>query len=46
MNSGTPTSVITGTIGTGSEDLDIDNASITSGQTINITSMTVTVPAS
>jgi hypothetical protein len=45
MNSGTPTSVITGTIGTGSEDLDIDNASITSGQTINITSMTVTVPA-
>jgi hypothetical protein len=38
--------VISGTIGTGSEDLDIDNASITSGQTINITSMTVTVPAS
>jgi hypothetical protein len=46
MNSGTPTSVITGDIGTGSEDLDIDNASITSGQTINITSMTVTVPLS
>jgi hypothetical protein len=46
MNSGTPTTVISGTIGTGSEDLDIDNASITSGQTVNITSMTVTVPAS
>lgn len=46
MNSGTPTTVLSGTIGTGSEDLDIDNTSVTSGQTVNITSLTVTVPAS
>jgi hypothetical protein len=46
LRDGAGTVVISGTIGTGSEDLDIDNASITSGQTINITSMTVTVPAS
>jgi hypothetical protein len=46
MNSGTPTTVISGTIGTGAEDLDIDNTSVTIGQTVNITSLTVTVPAS
>lgn len=43
---GTPTVIVSGTIGTGSEDLDIDNTSVTSGQTVNITSLTVTVPAS
>jgi hypothetical protein len=46
LRNGSDVPVITGDIGTGSEDLDIDNASITSGQTINITSMTVTVPLS
>jgi hypothetical protein len=40
------TAIISGTIGTGSEDLDIDNTSVTSGQTVNITSLSVTVPAS
>lgn len=38
--------VIEGTIGTGSEDLDIDNTSVTTGQTINLNSMTITVPLS
>lgn len=46
MNSGTPTTEISGSIGTGSEDLDIDNASITAGQTVNLNAITVTVPAS
>lgn len=40
------TTIISGTIGTGSEDLDIDNTSVTNGQTVNITSLTVTVPTS
>lgn len=45
LRDGAGTVVLSGSIGTGSEDLDIDNASITIGQTVNITSLTVTVPA-
>ena len=36
---------LSGDIGTGSEDLDIDNTSVTSGQTVNLNAITVTVPA-
>lgn len=46
MNSGTPTSVISGSVDIASNnpDVDVDNTSITSGQTVNLTSLTVTVP--
>jgi hypothetical protein len=40
------TTILNGTIGTGSEDLDIDNTSVASGQTVNITSLSVTLPYS
>jgi len=40
------TVVISGDIGTGSQDLDIDNTSVTTGQTVNLGAITVTVPAS
>lgn len=46
IQDGDGTMVIEGDIGTGAEDLDIDNTSITTGQTINLNSMTITVPAS
>lgn len=46
MNSGTPTTVLSGSIGTGSEDLDIDNTTIVAAQTVNLNAITVTVPAS
>jgi hypothetical protein len=45
VNSGTPTTVLSGDIGTGSEDLDIDNTSVTNGQTVNLNAITVTMPA-
>src|SRR5690606_11645723 len=40
------TVVISGDIGTGSQDLDIDNTSVTTGQTVTLGAITVTVPAS
>lgn len=43
---GTPTTVISGSVATSGGDIDIDNTSITAGQTVSITSLTVTVPAS
>jgi len=46
VNSGTPTTVISGDVGTSGTDIIIDNTSITSGQTVNLTALTVTVPAS
>jgi hypothetical protein len=44
MNSGTPTTVISGSVATSGGDIDIDNASIVAGQTVNLTSLTVSVP--
>lgn len=37
--------IISGSIGTGAEDLDIDNTSVTSGQTVNLNAITATQPA-
>lgn len=44
MNSGTPTTVISGSVAASGGDIDIDNTSITTGQTCNLTSLTVSVP--
>lgn len=43
-NTGATTSFEQGTVGQGTGDLSLDNTSITSGQTVNITSFTKTAP--
>jgi hypothetical protein len=40
------TVVVSGSVGTGSEDVTIDNTSVTNGQTVNLNAITITVPAS
>ena len=44
--SGGAADVITGTVGTSGSDINFTSVSFTAGDTISITSMTVTVPAS
>jgi hypothetical protein len=46
VTSSTPTTVFEGTVGTSGADLNLNTVSITSGDVISITSMTVTMPAS
>ncbi len=42
----TPDEQLTGlTVGTGAEDVTIDNVSISSGQTVNLTALSLTMPA-
>jgi hypothetical protein len=38
------TAIITGSVATSGGDIDIDNASIVAGQTVNLTALTVSVP--
>lgn len=45
VTSSTPTTVFEGTVGTSGADLNLNTVSITSGDTVSITSMTVTMPA-
>ena len=40
------TTVLTGSVGTSGEDINLNTVSITSGDTVSISSLTVTVPAS
>jgi hypothetical protein len=46
MQQNDDTEVISGTVATSGGDITIDNTSVTSGQTVNLNSLTVTVPAS
>lgn len=41
---GAGTAIIDGSVGTATADMIIDNTSITSGQTVNLTAWTVTMP--
>jgi hypothetical protein len=45
-NAGSPDEQITGlTVGTSGTDVTIDNTSISNGQTVNLTSLSITMPA-
>lgn len=46
VTSSTPTTVFEGTVGTSGADLNLNTVSITALDTVSITSMTVTMPAS
>jgi hypothetical protein len=46
LRAGTGEIVLSGTVGTSGEDINLNTVSITEGDTISITAMTVTMPAS